>query len=222
MTTATLKRRARKQTERARSGVEDLGHAAQARARDLRKTARSRARDLGKDVDSRTRDTRRRVGYWIAGEEPARHRVRWTVLAGAAGAAAAFFLDPVSGKRRRHVARDWMAARLRRVGRRTERAGRAAGSQAYGAWQSARHRREAGLPENDQVLAHKVESEALAGPDVAGASVLVNAEDGVVVLRGVVRDADQIREIEERVRRVHGVRAVENQLHVEGTPAPTS
>jgi hypothetical protein len=222
MTTATLKRRAREQTERVRSGVEDLGHGARSRARDLRKAARSRAGDLRKDVDSRTKDRRRRVGYWIAGEEPARHRVRWTLVAGAAGAAAAFFLDPVSGKRRRHVARDWLAARLRRAGRRTERAGRAAGAQAYGAWQAARHRQEAGPPENDQVLAHKVESEALAGPAVDGASVLVNAEDGVVVLRGVVGNVGQIREIEERVRLVNGVRDVDNQLHVQGTPAPTS
>jgi BON domain-containing protein len=222
MTTATLKRRAEKQTKRVRSGVEEVGHAARSRAGDLRKVARSRAGDLRKDVDSRTKDTRRRLGYWIAGEEPARHRVRWAVLAGAAGATAAFFLDPVSGKRRRHVARDWVAARLRRVGRRAGRAGRAAGGQAYGAWQAARHRQEAGPPENDQVLAHKVESEALAGPAVDGASVLVNAEEGVVALRGVVRDAGQIREIEDRVRRVHGVRGVDNQLHVQGTPAPTS
>jgi gas vesicle protein len=242
MGTTTLKRRAEEQGKRVRSKVEGLGHEAGSRARgltkearsrardlrgearsrsrDLRKEARTRARDLRKDVRTRSRATRRRVGYWIAGEKPAGHPARWAVLAGAVGAAAAFFLDPVSGKRRRHVARDWAAARFRRLGRRTERAGRAAGAHAYGAWQSARHRVEASAPENDQTLAHKVESEVFRGSEVPGSRILVNADNGVVVLRGVVGRPEEIQEIEDRVRRVHGVRGVDNRMHVEGTPAP--
>jgi hypothetical protein len=49
----------------------------------------------------------------------------------------------------------------------------------------------------------------------------INAEEGVVVLRGMVEQPDQIVEIERRVREVHGVRGVENLLHVNGSPTPT-
>jgi osmotically-inducible protein OsmY len=140
------------------------------------------------------------------------------VVAGATGAAAAFFLDPVSGKRRRHVTRDWLAARARGIGRRMGRSGRAAGAEAYGTFQAATHVGDARPPENDAVLAHKVESEALR--ELAG-RINVNAEEGVVVLRGAVGQTEEIDEIEQRVRRVSGVRGVRNLLHLEGTPAPT-
>lgn len=207
-------------TERLRKQTERGAREARLRAIEIGGRLRTRATDLGHEVGDRTKDTRRRVGYWIAGEKP-RRQTPMIVLAGVAGAAAAFFLDPVSGKRRRHVARDWVTARVRGLGRRTGRAGRAAGAHAYGTWQSVTHRDEAGWPENDQTLAHKVESEALRGPDLPGTRVNVNAEHGVVVLRGAVERPEQIREIEERVRRVHGVLDVHNLLHAPGTPAPT-
>lgn len=220
MDTAKLNRKAARQVRRVQSGVETVGRAARARAGELSKAAGSRAHDVRTQAGARARDTRRRVGFWIAGEKPTRHPARWAVLAGAAGAAAAFFLDPVSGKRRRHVTRDWVAARVRGIRRRTGRAGRAAGAQAYGAWQSVRHAEEATVPENDQTLAHKVESEVLRGSDVPASRILVNAENGVVVLRGVVGRPEEIGGIEDRVRRVNGVLGVDNRLHVEGTPAP--
>ena len=46
-----------------------------------------------------------------------------------------------------------------------------------------------------------------------------NAEDGVVFLRGTVDDRATIAAVEHAVRRVHGVRAVENLLHLPGTEA---
>ncbi|MGH2657237.1 MAG: BON domain-containing protein, partial [Actinomycetota bacterium] len=105
----------------------------------------------------------------------------------------------------------------RGVGRRARRAGRAAGAEAYGTWQAATHVGDAMLPEDDVVLAHKVESEALR--ELAG-RIIVNAEEGVVVLRGAVARSEDVDEIERRVRRVGGVRGVRNLLHLEGTPAP--
>lgn len=50
--------------------------------------------------------------------------------------------------------------------------------------------------------------------------IIVNAEEGVVVLRGAVARSEDVDEIERRVRRVGGVRGVRNLLHLEGTPAP--
>ena len=188
--------------------------------------AGERARVAGERVGARlgesTKDTRKRVGYWIAGEQPRTRRTGvWAALAAGIGAAAAFFLDPVSGKRRRHVTGSWIAGRFRAVGTRAGRAGRAAGAQAYGAWQSATHLREAGEPENDITLAEKVRSEAFAGLEVPS-RINVNAEDGVVYLRGQADRSRQIKDIERRVRGVNGVRGVVNLLHLPGTPAPTS
>jgi BON domain len=204
-------------TEELKQKAEDRAKRMAQRTRRLGRKAGRRAEGVGEGVAGRTREARRRVGYWIAGEEPRKGSRLKIVAAGAAGAAAAFYLDPVSGKHRRHVTRDWLAARARGMGRRMGRTGRAVGSEAYGTWQSARYAGQQTLPESDAVLAHKVESEALRGTS----GLNVNAEDGVVVLRGAVGRPDEIDEIEMRVRAVTGVRGVRNLLHLEGTPAPT-
>lgn len=201
-----------------RAKAEDRARDIAQRTGRLGRVAGRRASSVGQEVAGRAKGARRRVGYWIAGEEPPKRTHLWIVLAGAAGAAAAFFLDPVSGKRRRHVTRDWVAARARGAGRRIRRAGRAAGAEAYGTWQAATHVGESVPPENDAVLAHKVESEALRQ---SAGRINVNAEEGLVVLRGAVARPEEIDEIERRVRRVGGVRDVRNLLHLEGTRAPT-
>ena len=205
-------------TTELRKQAEDRARHLADRTGRMSRGARRRAERVGHEVAGRTRHARRRVGYWIAGDEPPSRRRLWIVVAGATGAVVAFFLDPVSGKRRRHVTRDWVAARLRSMGRRMERTGRAAGAEAYGTWQAAAHVGEARLPENDAVLAHKVESEALRQ---SAGRIIVNAEEGVVILRGAVLRPEEISEVERRVRGVSGVRGVRNLLHLEGTPAPT-
>ena len=47
----------------------------------------------------------------------------------------------------------------------------------------------------------------------------MNAENGTVYLRGVVSSPEEARTLAEAARRVPGVTAVENLLHVEGEPA---
>jgi osmotically-inducible protein OsmY len=50
----------------------------------------------------------------------------------------------------------------------------------------------------------------------------INVErEGVVVLRGQVQRDEIIRDVEARVRRVAGVRDVENLMHLPGTPVRT-
>lgn len=189
-------------------------------------SARSRTKPKVEAARKRTGQSvttaRRKVGYWIAGESPpsTSRRVGAGMLAGAAGAAAAFFLDPVSGRRRRAVARDWIAARGRDIAQRGQRAGRYVGSTAYGMSQRVRHGGGHDVPENDQVLAHKVESELYQGADFPKGQININAESGLVVLRGQVESPDQISDIERKVRTIAGVRDVENLLHLPGTPAP--
>jgi hypothetical protein len=214
-----IRERARVAGARAREVGGRFGERFGETTKDTRERLGKSTKDTRKRLGQTTKDARRKVGYWVAGEEPAKPRTRlWTALALGAGAVAAFFFDPVSGKRRRHVTRDWVAARARGAGRRIRRAGRAAGAEAYGTWQAATHVGESMPPENDAVLAHKVESEALRQ---SAGRINVNAEEGVVVLRGAVDRPEEIDEIERRVRRVGGVRGVRNLLHLEGTRAPT-
>jgi osmotically-inducible protein OsmY len=70
---------------------------------------------------------------------------------------------------------------------------------------------------DDATLAHKVESEVLRG---APEGITVNAEDGIVVLRGEVDSPERMSELARMVLRVPGVSGVENLLHLPGQPAP--
>ena len=147
-----------------------------------------------------------------------------TLIAGAAGALAEFFLDPQDGKRRRHVARDKITAFLRRRGRDAAGAAKYAGGVAQGAAYKATPgggRPDAEERLNDPALARKVETEIFRDADAPKGSVDVNAENGVIYLRGEVEDADQITALVEKAQAVEGVQAVENLLHLPGTPAPS-
>lgn len=74
---------------------------------------------------------------------------------------------------------------------------------------------------DDVTLAHKVESELYRRGAVPKGEIVVNAEDGVVFLRGVLEQED-IEGVEAAVRRIAGVQEVESLLHLPGTPAPAS
>jgi osmotically-inducible protein OsmY len=49
----------------------------------------------------------------------------------------------------------------------------------------------------------------------------LNAEDGVVYLRGEVPDQDTMDELVARARRVDGIKGVENLTHLPSEAAPT-
>jgi BON domain len=140
----------------------------------------------------------------------------------AAGAALEFFLDPRSGKRRRHLARDRTRAACRRRARTVERrAHYEAGKMVGAAHAITRHERV--IPELDDVsLVRKVESELFRDRTIPKGLISINADRGIVVLRGQLEDARQIQRIEREVREVAGVRDVENLLHPPGVRAPAS
>jgi osmotically-inducible protein OsmY len=139
---------------------------------------------------------------------------------GAIGALAAYFFDPDSGRRRRALARDRVPAFLRQGGRKAEQMGQAASAEAYGAAQKVKHRKEEEKPQPDDVtLARKVETEIFRDADVPKGQINVNAENGIVVLRGEVGKPEMIRDLEEKTRKVQGVREVENLLSTPKTPA---
>ena len=140
---------------------------------------------------------------------------------GAAVAAATWFFDPQHGARRRNMARDRFLAFFRQGGRRAERAGRAVASEAYGLKQKATHLREEKKELDDVTLARKVETELFRPADAPKGQVNVNVEDGIVYLRGEVEQPEIIHDLEDRARKVQGVRVVQNLLHLPGTPAQT-
>jgi osmotically-inducible protein OsmY len=141
-------------------------------------------------------------------------------LFAATGAAISYFLDPDNGRRRRAVARDRSAGFVRQTWRRLGRVRRAAQAEAYGLTKKAQHLREEPKPTlDDTTLAHKVETEIFRDIDVPKGQINVNAENGIVVLRGEVGTAEMIRDLEDRARQVQGVQKVENLLHLPGTTA---
>ena len=119
-------------------------------------------------------------------------RRRKLLAAAGAGMAVAYFFDPQLGRTRRAKARDRVGAMVRRAGRRLGRWGRWARSSGYGRW--------------------------LRGTD--GGRITVNAEDGVVILRGEVASAERMAALASAVLQVPGVVGVENLLHLPGEPAP--
>lgn len=137
-------------------------------------------------------------------------------LGGALGALLAYFFDPQSGARRRHVAVDRTAAFFRTSGRQAVRAVKA---EAYGVSQKVQHLQEQPKEFDDATLADKIRSEVFRAGDVPKGKVNVNVQNGVVQLRGEVPRPDMIDELVSKTRRVQGVRAVENLLHLPGARA---
>jgi len=141
----------------------------------------------------------------------------------AVGALLEYFLDPKAGRRRRHTTRDRALSRLRRGERRAITRARRAESHAAGvARRTINARRRAEEPLDDLTLAQKVESELFRRAGVPKGQLSVNAEEGVVFLRGVMERQDDIERLEEEAHRIAGVHAVENLVHRPGTPAPAS
>jgi hypothetical protein len=133
-----------------------------------------------------------------------------------AGAGAMYFLDPHAGRRRRHVARDKVIKLLRRRGRDAERKARYAQGVAAGRVHEARHAHDQRPQPDDVTLAHKVESEIFREADAPKGTVNINAERGVVYLRGYAHSQEWIDRLIVRAEGVEGVAGVRNLLHLSG------
>jgi osmotically-inducible protein OsmY len=73
---------------------------------------------------------------------------------------------------------------------------------------------------DDATLAHKVETELFRSDDVPKGQINVNAELGVVYLRGEVPEQSMIDDLVGRAREIDGVSRVESLLHLPGQEAP--
>ncbi len=187
------------------STVKDTGKQARETIQDARKGARRQV-------------TRARIAAARArAEGRARASGTSTKAVGAAGAvglAAGYFLDPDSGKRRRHIARDRALGLIRRGADKTRREADYVAGTVEGKVEAAKSKTAPEKPApNDQALAERVKSEIFQPADTPKESVNINVENGIVYLRGEVKRPDQIRKLVKEAGAVDGVQGVENLLH---------
>jgi osmotically-inducible protein OsmY len=223
-----LFRRRQRPIDRVRHTARRSARTARATARrsalTARDTARRSAQRAGQWAGERMRDAQEEMAARVLARRmkaERRKRFFWLAAGGAAGAALTALFDPVRGKARRARVRDQTSAFLRRRGSTVGRFGRKVGSDFQGFRERQMYGRSGEyVAPNDATLEQKVESEVLGRADVPKGSILVNAEDGVIVLRGEVDSQEQIDHVESLVRKVDGVIDVANLLHVKGTPPP--
>jgi osmotically-inducible protein OsmY len=117
--------------------------------------------------------------------------------------------------------RDRVLARMRRMSRGMTRLWRGAAAETYGVSHKIVHLvpRTTDVPD-DETLCQRVESQLFRDRHIPKGSLNISCEHGMVILRGELDSIGDISRIEERVRRVSGVRGVQNLLHPSGTPAP--
>jgi osmotically-inducible protein OsmY len=149
-----------------------------------------------------------------------RRQLPFFLAAAIGGAALAYYSDPQNGRRRRHVTRDKARHYALHGGRRARRLVRHASSDTVG---TARRLSNRFRPDNrepdDATLVDKIESIVFRDRGIPKGQININAENGVVFLRGQVDRRELVEELEARVRKVRGVRGVENRLHLPGGPA---
>jgi len=140
------------------------------------------------------------------------------------GAAMAYFLDPQNGRRRRHQSRDQFVSLVRQGTKRGRKLVRHATSDAAGQARRAAHtiRPSAEVELDDATLVDKVESIVFRNHDLPKGQININAENGVVFLRGQVDRPELVDALEARVRKVQGVKGVENLLHTSAAEPPTA
>jgi BON domain len=74
---------------------------------------------------------------------------------------------------------------------------------------------------DDVSITRKVETEIFRPAGVDKGKINVNTADGVVFLRGEVKNPEQVKELEAKAAAIPEVKRVENLLHLPKTPAPT-
>ena len=131
-------------------------------------------------------------------------------LGAAAGAAAARFLTPGTGRKAASAASSAASAA-------STQAHHTANTMKGVAHSVTPHRHES---MDDMTLADRVRSEIFRPADAPKGSVSVDVQDGVAYLRGEVPDEQWVDRFGKDARKVTGISGVKNLLHTPGTPAP--
>lgn len=137
----------------------------------------------------------------------------------ALGASAMYFFDPISGRRRRALARDQLVHAQCRCTRAADIVRRDASNRMCGAVARLRNSLSSEQPADD-VLVERVRSKVGRWVSHPG-SIRVAAHDGCVVLSGMVL-ADEADGLVNSVRSVPGVRSVQTELDVRREPGNVS
>jgi osmotically-inducible protein OsmY len=148
-----------------------------------------------------------------------RSQLPFYLAAALGGAALAYYLDSQQGRRRRHLTRDKALSLAKQGTRRGRKLVHHVSSDARGYVQRARHARGRTEELDDRTLVDKVESIVFRHHDVPKGQININAENGIVFLRGQVERPEVVDALEARVRKVRGVKGVENLLHT-GASSP--
>jgi osmotically-inducible protein OsmY len=153
-----------------------------------------------------------------------RSHVPFYLSAAIGGAALAYFLDHQNGRRRRHQTRDQALSLARQATKRARKLVHHVTADATGTARRAAHavRPPSDIEIDDATLVDKVESTVFRHRDIPKGQININAENGVVFLRGQVERPELVESLEARVRKVRGVKGIENLLHVPAAEPPTA
>ena len=159
--------------------------------------------------------------HWVVAKKPAMKPAAALLAAAGLGALADHFLSGSRAARNRHEARDRARARVRRRAQTAVR--RAKYLEGVGA--GFAHRATHVLPGigaskerlDDVALAQKVESIAFRQARVPKGHVSVNAENGIVYLRGRLERDDEVDALVRATAAVEGVQGVKNLLHTDSS-----
>ncbi len=138
----------------------------------------------------------------------------------AAGAAAAHFLDPQSGRRRRSMLKDQAASKARDAASAAQTQAQYAAGQMKGAAAAVTPSPTRLEDADDVTLARKVETEIFRDPQAPKGNVSIDVQAGVAYLRGEVADPAWIERLADHARKIDGIKGVKNLLHAPGTPTP--
>jgi hypothetical protein len=148
-----------------------------------------------------------------------RSNVPFFIAAAVGGAAFMYFTDSQNGRRRRHVTRDRALSLTRHGARRGRKLVHHVSSDAKGYVERVKHARGGAEELDDATLVDKVESIVFRDRDLPKGQININAENGVVFLRGEVESPELVTALEERVAKVRGVRGVKNLLNASASTA---
>ena len=142
------------------------------------------------------------------------------VLGAAAGAAAAHFLDPDSGRKRRNQARAQATSTAANAASAVQTQAHHAAGTVKGVAHAVTPSRHEEM--DDATLADRVRSEIFRAADAPKGGVSVDVQAGVAYLRGEVADRSWIDRFGTDTRKVQGITGVKNLLHTPGTPTPAA
>jgi hypothetical protein len=140
-----------------------------------------------------------------------RKQIPFDLSAAVGGAALAYFLDPQNGRRAALTRRDQALSLARHATKRARKLVHHASSDATGTSAPRRSRSPPGHGRRARRRHPRgqVESIVFRNHDVPKGQININAENGVVFLRGQVERPELVERFEKRVRKVGGVKDVE-------------